>query len=141
MHNDDALVDEAAAQTRQIDRRTIAKGVAWTVPVVIVATAAPAAAASGSTSGTFTATHVGQSANYKFVLTVDNSTTSDVVVELQTLTKSGSSTNLITANATSVKAGKSTNITVYTGPAAAGETYTLMYMLSGTQKQQSVVLS
>ena len=46
MHKDDARLDESATATREIDRRTIAKGVAWTVPVVIVATAAPAAAAS-----------------------------------------------------------------------------------------------
>lgn len=48
MLKDDARVDGSLAAAREIDRRTIAKGVAWTVPVVIVATAAPAAAASGT---------------------------------------------------------------------------------------------
>jgi hypothetical protein len=48
MRKDDSLLDGASGAGREIDRRTIAKGVAWTVPVVIVATAAPAAAASGS---------------------------------------------------------------------------------------------
>jgi hypothetical protein len=47
MRKDDGLLDGASGTGREIDRRTIAKGVAWTVPVVIVATAAPAAAASG----------------------------------------------------------------------------------------------
>lgn len=47
MHKDDARPDGSATATREIDRRTIAKGVAWSVPVVIVATAAPAAATSG----------------------------------------------------------------------------------------------
>ena len=46
MFKDDIRVDESAAEPQGIDRRTIAKGVAWTVPVVIVATAAPAAASS-----------------------------------------------------------------------------------------------
>lgn len=47
MRKEDGLLDGASGTGREIDRRTIAKGVAWTVPVVIVATAAPAAAASG----------------------------------------------------------------------------------------------
>jgi hypothetical protein len=47
MRKDDGLFDGTGGTGREIDRRTIAKGVAWTVPVVIVATAAPAAAASG----------------------------------------------------------------------------------------------
>jgi hypothetical protein len=47
MRKDDGLFEGAGGNGREIDRRTIAKGVAWTVPVVIVATAAPAAAASG----------------------------------------------------------------------------------------------
>lgn len=46
MHKDDARAQQWPAGTRAIDRRTIAKGVAWSVPVVIVATAAPAAATS-----------------------------------------------------------------------------------------------
>jgi hypothetical protein len=48
MRTDDSLLDGASGAGREIDRRTIAKGVAWTVPVVIVATAAPAAAGSGN---------------------------------------------------------------------------------------------
>ena len=46
MHRDDLTVENSAPGAREVDRRTIAKGVAWTVPVVIVATAAPAAAGS-----------------------------------------------------------------------------------------------
>jgi hypothetical protein len=46
MRKDDSLLDGASGTGREIDRRTIAKGVAWTVPAVIVATAAPAAATS-----------------------------------------------------------------------------------------------
>jgi hypothetical protein len=42
----DEVVPQGTGTVREIDRRTVAKGVAWTVPVVIVATAAPAAAAS-----------------------------------------------------------------------------------------------
>jgi hypothetical protein len=45
----DEVVPEGTGTAREIDRRTVAKGVAWTVPAVIVATAAPAAATSGMT--------------------------------------------------------------------------------------------
>jgi hypothetical protein len=50
MRKDDGLLDGASGTGREIDRRTIAKGVAWTVPAVIVATAAPAAATSRMTA-------------------------------------------------------------------------------------------
>jgi hypothetical protein len=46
MRKDQAWLEEVAGRGPAIDRRTVAKGVAWSVPVVIVATAAPAAAAS-----------------------------------------------------------------------------------------------
>jgi hypothetical protein len=61
MRRDDIRVQESVAErARPIDRRTVAKGVAWSVPAILVATAAPAAAASAtppsvaftSTSGT-----------------------------------------------------------------------------------------
>ena len=48
MLNDVASPEGADAGARDINRRTIAKGVAWTVPVIMIATAAPAAAASGN---------------------------------------------------------------------------------------------
>ncbi|MDF2094119.1 hypothetical protein P0Y31_17350 [Knoellia sp. 3-2P3] len=63
MHRDDAAVDTLADGAREIDRRTIAKGVAWTVPVVIVATAAPAAAASQPTFPTVSFTQKAGSLN------------------------------------------------------------------------------
>ncbi|WP_156399909.1 hypothetical protein [Phycicoccus sp. Soil748] len=50
MFKDESAAEKSAPGGREIDRRAITKGVAWTVPVVIVATAAPAAAASGSVS-------------------------------------------------------------------------------------------
>ena len=80
MHKDDARLDESATAAREIDRRTIAKGVAWTVPVVIVATAAPAAAASrGSTSlVTPTVTHGDSIGNGTSTFTVRRSPDSAV---------------------------------------------------------------
>ena len=63
MHRDDAAVDTLADGAREIDRRTIAKGVAWTVPVVIVATAAPAAAASQPSTPTVSFTQKAGSLN------------------------------------------------------------------------------
>jgi hypothetical protein len=52
MRKDDAVTAEGTGSAREIDRRTVAKGVAWSVPAIIVATAAPAAAASGAVSVT-----------------------------------------------------------------------------------------
>lgn len=45
MRRDDN-VDAGGSAPREVSRRTIAKGAAWSVPVVIMATAAPAAASS-----------------------------------------------------------------------------------------------
>src|SRR6476659_11069712 len=90
MHKDDALIDEAAAQAREIDRRTIAKGVAWTVPVVIVATAAPAAAGSANPSTTTfvsaTGRQNGLSVNANFTLFFSGSPSSTVVITSVTST-------------------------------------------------------
>lgn len=99
MHKDESLVDEAAAQTREINRRTIAKGVAWTVPVVIVATAAPAAAASPTPApkiGTPTVTSnkvgaVGAKRN-EFTVSFTNSGTAQGRVEVLTMSSSGAGT-------------------------------------------------
>lgn len=73
MRKDDGLLDGASGTGREIDRRTIAKGVAWSVPVVIVATAAPAAAASGHITMTSLSGKVaGQSGNVQFKATFTN---------------------------------------------------------------------
>ena len=86
MLRDDALLNESAAPTaREIDRRTIAKGVAWTVPVVIVATAAPAAAGSANPSPTTTFVSStghqnGLSVNANFTLFFTGSASSTVEV-------------------------------------------------------------
>lgn len=93
MLRDDALLNESAAPTaREIDRRTIAKGVAWTVPVVIVATAAPAAAGSTDPSSTTkfvssTGHQNGLSSNANFTLFFTGSASS--TVEVTGLTSAG----------------------------------------------------
>lgn len=92
MLRDDALLNESAAPTaREIDRRTIAKGVAWTVPVVIVATAAPASAGSvnPSPATTFvssTGRQNGKSAKANFTLFFTGLVSSTVVVTSVTST-------------------------------------------------------
>ena len=83
MHRDDASVDTLAEGVREIDRRTIAKGVAWTVPVVIVATAAPAAAASPVTTTTFVSAmgkYNGNSSTATFTLFFSGSSASKVTI-------------------------------------------------------------
>lgn len=68
MHQDDACAQQWSAGTRAIDRRTIAKGVAWSVPVVIVATAAPAAATSNPVLPTAVTLVPGKSGNITIAL-------------------------------------------------------------------------
>lgn len=105
MRKEDGLLDGASGTGREIDRRTIAKGVAWTVPVVIVATAAPAAAASGSValgpvtgtldpstgavtvSGTVSSSGDGNQVTF---LTVSRGTSSTSVNQSMSLSKGGS---------------------------------------------------
>ena len=91
MLRDDALLNESAAPTaREIDRRTIAKGVAWTVPVVIVATAAPAAAGSANPSPTTFVSSTGHqnglSVKANFTLFFTGSASSTVVITSVTST-------------------------------------------------------
>lgn len=81
MHRDDLTVEKSGTGAREIDRRTIAKGVAWTVPVVIVATAAPAAAASQNTIFvSATGKYNGKSNNATFTLFFSGSSTSKVAI-------------------------------------------------------------
>src|SRR6476659_7520742 len=92
MLRDDALLtaESAAPTMRELDRRTIAKGVAWTVPVVIVATAAPAAAGSTTPSTTTfvsaTGRQNGLSVNANFTLFFSGSPSSTVVITSVTST-------------------------------------------------------
>jgi hypothetical protein len=81
MFKDDARLDESAVETREVSRRTIAKGVAWTVPAIIVATAAPAAAASAPTVFVnATGQWNGKSGNVTFTLFFTGSSTSKVTI-------------------------------------------------------------
>lgn len=68
MQGDDARGDESSVEPRQVSRRTIAKGVAWSVPVVIVATAAPAAATSNPVLPTAVTLVPGKSGNITIAL-------------------------------------------------------------------------
>ena len=87
MHQDEAIVESPVGEARQINRRTIAKGVAWTVPAVIVATAAPAAAVSRVEETTVTATL--SAGTWTFTFTLRNSRQQAITVNILTLTKNG----------------------------------------------------
>lgn len=87
MFKDEVRLDENPGERRQLDRRTIAKGVAWTVPVVIVATAAPAAAVSRVDETTVSATL--NAGTWKFTFTLTNSRAKTITVNILTLTKNG----------------------------------------------------
>lgn len=140
MHRGDALVEESASVARGIDRRTIAKGVAWTVPVVIVATAAPAVAASGVTATFGSRTSQGKR---NLELTVTNGRTSGVSVQLLTLYKGNSTTTLIKSTTTVVQPG-ATAIPVLAVGNGTGDngTYTLSYRIAtDAAASQSVTLT
>jgi hypothetical protein len=127
MRKDDGLLDGASGTGREIDRRTIAKGVAWTVPVVIVATAAPAAAASLVTSSVSAPKSKG---NYEITLNVQNGRATNVSVQILTLYKTGTTANLITATTEQALPG-SNSFVVYTRPAnAKGEGYDLSFKIA-----------
>jgi hypothetical protein len=151
MRKDDGLFDGAGGTGREIDRRTIAKGVAWTVPVVIVATAAPAAAASYS-EGLVASK---QGSTWTFSLTLTNKSTSSSVIAVITqidrlrdtasttlnpmpvITPSNSSTILArgseTFTFTQTQTGK-------TPEATDGDVFTVHYTMDGTADDVSLQL-
>lgn len=101
--NMDATGSGEQQEKRGMSRRTVLAGAAWSVPVIAVATAAPAMAASPPVIITFegeACKHPGASATpgdpsgdefktYHFDLVVENTTTTDVTVEIVSFTVNG----------------------------------------------------
>lgn len=157
MFKDDTRVDESAAQARGIDRRTVAKGVAWTVPVVIVATAAPAAAASppppapsaqvGQPSVTFTKEVGGGKDTLKhidFTLTFANTGTASASVDVLMITSTGDgayASGLPQALTVGPGASVSTpQLIVWNyGSQPKSATYAINYKVNGGQIQSAVI--
>ena len=90
-------------QDRGVSRRTVAKGMAWSVPAVAVATAAPAMASSGGgptltfvSSCKFPGGSCGAALNkgYKFTYQVCNPTSKDVYIYGATITDTESKMGL-----------------------------------------------
>jgi hypothetical protein len=91
MLNDVATPEGADAGPREINRRTIAKGVAWTVPVIVMATAAPAAAASQvdeSLVGVLINPPGSNNSYYLFTVTLTNHRSTEVTAVIGTIQRS-----------------------------------------------------
>jgi hypothetical protein len=108
--------------THQVTRRTIARGAAWTVPIVAVAVSAPAFAASAGSAPQVTAlggcrcgTGGGTTKPYRLDVTFTNATSSAFTITNPTITVSGTpgdnvtllattppQTNVVAANSTKV---------------------------------------
>jgi hypothetical protein len=106
----------------QVSRRTLARGAAWTVPIVAVAVSAPAFAASAGTTPQVTAlggcrcgTGGGTTKPYRLDVSFSNTTSSSFTITDPTITVSGTpgdnvtllttappQTNVIAANSTKV---------------------------------------
>lgn len=144
MLRDDALLNESAAPTaREIDRRTIAKGVAWTVPVVIVATAAPAAAGSANPSNTTFVSSTGHqnglSSNANFTLFFTGSASS--TVEVTGLTSAGDTWTWPTGPLALSAGSKGSLKTTFTGSRArsTAATVTITFKIDGGFAQTTEV--
>ena len=145
MLRDDALLNESAAPSaREIDRRTIAKGVAWTVPVVIVATAAPAAAGSVNPSPTTmfvssTGHQNGLSVKANFTLFFNGSPSSTVVIT--SVTSTGDTWTWPTAPLALSAGSKGQLKTTFQGSRArsTAATVTITFKIDGGYEQSTTV--
>ncbi|MDF2144147.1 hypothetical protein [Knoellia sp. p5-6-4] len=92
MRRDETQLNKAIADAVELDRRTVNRAMAWSVPVVMAAVAAPAAAGSGYAQigqPTVTATKTGgPTGKVEFVLTFSNTGTGQGTVQVLTVTSS-----------------------------------------------------
>lgn len=134
MLKDDARVDGSARALRDIDRRTIAKGVAWAVPVVIVATAAPAAAASGAVQITALSANLDPATGAITVSGTVSSTGVDNTITFLSASRGDSSTQV---NLSKALAKGSSNAFSFVAPSSGGvaNTYVLTYSINGGAAQ------
>jgi hypothetical protein len=131
MRKDDGLLDGASGTGREIDRRTIAKGVAWTVPVVIVATAAPAVAA--SVSDVSLGLTAGSSKNKRNLVATVNATGAGTgSVSFDSLTRNDNPTTFTGQGAhTAVTNGQQFTLLADFNVNSDGGTYRLAYTVPG----------
>jgi hypothetical protein len=93
--------------SHQVSRRTLARGAAWTVPIVAVAVSAPAFAASPGSApqvsilgGCRCGTGGGTTKPYRLDVTFTNATSSTFTITNPTITVSGTAGNNVTLLAT-----------------------------------------
>ena len=127
--------------TPLVNRRTVALGAAWSVPVIILATAAPAAAASGAVpvvNATVVADKVAAdkfgTKTMNFVMTLTNTGTAAGSVEVLSVTSDATTgTSLGVPTTVTVPVGSSVPVSFsYTYEGNAGTaTYTISYRTGG----------
>lgn len=132
----------------RISRRTIVKGAAWTTPVIVLATAAPAAAASRAVEVTAGMTAQKNAdgkfgaKNVTFTVPFHNSGGQAATVEVLTLSLDGTTLTGITGipGTFVVAAGATVTQTYvwYYGDNAATGTYTLSYTVDGVAQSATV---
>ena len=108
-------MDDTTKGAARPSRRVLARGAAWSVPVVAVGAAAPAMAASGGTGSITGACAGGDRASYTL-----NITGSSAAFIRVTFTRLGGTSMSISAPNTWVLVGASANITIYDVPVSAG---------------------
>ena len=126
-------MDDTTKGAARPSRRVLARGAAWSVPVVAVGAAAPAMAASGGTGSITGACAGGNTANFTLSIAGSLSTSIQVV-----FTRLGGTGFDITAPGTWVRASTSNNIIVYDVPVVSGSasgTANVTYLMgrSGTE--------
>jgi hypothetical protein len=105
----------ASAPARRPSRRTVARGAAWSVPVLAVGAAAPAFAASGGT-GTITGACLGGN-RASYTLNVTGSAAAFIRV---TFSRLGGTSMSISVPGSWVLVGASSNLSIYDVPVIAG---------------------
>jgi hypothetical protein len=156
--NMDATGSGEQQEKRGMSRRTVLAGAAWSVPVIAVATAAPAMAASPPVIVDFdglACKHPGASGTpgdpggaefktYHFDLTVENTTLTDVTVDITSFTVNGVTAGTIVsfpAEPISVPAGTTISFYVHVGPYpdSANANATICYTYTPTGGETSEV--
>lgn len=150
MHKDGSGLTDSIAGAVDVDRRTVNRAMAWSVPVVMAAVAAPAATGSQPTPPTVTATPgtgtKGGSANARYVdFAVDFTSDQAVTITLMSLTPDDKWSALPGETwpdriVSLAPGGNHVTFRLKRNGNASG-TYTLTYAVTGVSGTQSVAIT
>ena len=140
MFKDDARLDESVAAAAEISRRTVNRGMAWSVPVIVGAFAAPMASGSSSAQiGTPTVTFIKEGGkdlkHIDFTLTFSNSGSVQGKVEVLSVSSTGDGaygSGLPQVLVVGANASVATSVVVWNyGSLPKAATYTFIYRVDG----------